>query len=53
MKVVVTGASGRLGQYAVTELIEHGHDVTALDKILNQGFAGSRACDLEDIGILF
>ena len=52
MKVVVTGAGGRLGQYAVNELTEHGHDITALDKAPNPAFAGSRACDLEDIAIV-
>lgn len=31
MKVIVTGGSGRLGQYAVKELLGHGFDVLSID----------------------
>ncbi len=31
MKVIVTGGAGRLGQYAVKELLEHGFDVLGID----------------------
>ena len=31
MKAVVTGGSGRLGQYAIKELLEHGFDVLGID----------------------
>ena len=33
MRVVVTGGSGRLGQYVVRELFTHAHAVAALDAI--------------------
>lgn len=32
MRVVVTGGSGRLGQYVVRELFTHAHQVSAIDK---------------------
>lgn len=32
MKVLVTGGSGRLGQFAIAELLEHGHDVVNADR---------------------
>lgn len=31
MKVIITGGSGRLGQYAIKELLEHGFDVFCID----------------------
>ena len=33
MRVVITGGSGRLGQYVVRELFTHNHAVAALDAI--------------------
>jgi nucleoside-diphosphate-sugar epimerase len=34
MKIVVTGGAGRLGRLAIRELLEHGHDVLATDRVL-------------------
>jgi len=33
MKIVVTGGAGRLGRLTTKELVEHGHDVLAIDKM--------------------
>src|SRR5262245_1589032 len=33
MKIVVTGGAGRLGQLTIGELVDHGHDVHAIDKV--------------------
>ena len=33
MRIVVTGGSGRLGQYTVRELLAHGHEVLSLDRV--------------------
>jgi len=33
MRVVVTGGSGRLGQFVVRELFTHAHQVSAIDKV--------------------
>jgi nucleoside-diphosphate-sugar epimerase len=32
MKILVTGGSGRLGQFAIAELLEHGHEVIDADR---------------------
>jgi len=32
MRIAVTGGAGRLGRLAISELLEHGHDVLAIDK---------------------
>lgn len=32
MKILVTGGSGRLGQFAIAELLEHGHEVVNADR---------------------
>lgn len=36
MKIVVTGGSGRLGQHAIGELLDHGYEVLGLDKVSPQ-----------------
>lgn len=41
MKIVVTGGAGRLGRLTTKELVEHGHDVLAIDKMPIE----DRACD--------
>jgi nucleoside-diphosphate-sugar epimerase len=33
MKLVVTGGSGRLGQFTIRELLVHGHEVLSLDRV--------------------
>jgi nucleoside-diphosphate-sugar epimerase len=33
MKIVVTGGAGRLGQLTISELVDHGHQVVAIDKV--------------------
>ncbi len=33
MKVVVTGGSGRLGQYVVRDFLDHGYEVLTLDRV--------------------
>ena len=32
-KIVVTGGSGRLGQFAIRELLTHGYEVLSLDRV--------------------
>ena len=32
-RIVVTGGSGRLGQHAIRELLDHGYDVLSLDRV--------------------
>ncbi len=33
MKVVVTGGSGKLGQYVIREFLDHGYEVLNLDRV--------------------
>ena len=54
MKVIVTGASGGLGQTLVAELGHHGHNVLALDRQPNPaGHRPSWVVDLLDAGSVF
>lgn len=51
MKVVVTGASGKAGRAVVRDLLDHGHDVTAVDLVPpREPVAPSLAVDLTDFG---
>ena len=51
-KVVVTGASGKAGKATVTELVEHGYEVTAVDIVKPEAVAGVSAvvADVTDAG---
>jgi nucleoside-diphosphate-sugar epimerase len=54
MKIVVTGGSGRLGQYTVRELLAHDHDVLSLDRVpLPEGLCPSWVADLMRSGDLY
>ena len=47
MRIVVTGGAGRLGQLTIKELVAHGHQVLALDKIpMVDGICHSSVVDL-------
>lgn len=53
MKVLVTGGSGRLGQFAIADLLEHGYEVVNADR--RRGPEGGPAArfvetDLADVG---
>lgn len=53
MNVLVTGGSGRLGQFAIADLLDHGHDVVNADR--RPGPAGGPPArfvetDLSDVG---
>ena len=50
MKIAVTGAAGNVGPFVVAELLDHGHDVVAVDlrEPASNGAAFRRA-DLEDL----
>jgi nucleoside-diphosphate-sugar epimerase len=37
MRIVVTGGVGKLGQYAIRELLDHGHEVTSADIVASPG----------------
>ena len=54
MRVVVTGGSGRLGQFVVRDLFTHAHQVCALDLTKPRECpAPTYVADLSDIGSLF
>lgn len=54
MKVVVTGGSGRLGQYVIRELLAHGYEVLSLDKAVPQAkLCPSWIADLRRSGDLY
>jgi nucleoside-diphosphate-sugar epimerase len=52
MKIIVTGANGKLGRASVDELIDHGHDVFAIDRVPTPRRANveSSVVDLGDYG---
>jgi len=54
MRVVVTGGSGRIGQYAVRDLVAAGHQVTSLDvNRATEPGSGSVRVDLTDAGQVY
>src|SRR3954465_9838188 len=58
MRVLVTGGSGRVGQWAIAELLRHGHEVINADRVApSAGRAPAEArevryieTDLTDVG---
>jgi nucleoside-diphosphate-sugar epimerase len=53
-KVVVTGGSGRLGQFVIRDLLAHGYQVLSLDKVpLREKLCPSWLADLRHSGDLF
>ena len=54
MRTFVTGSSGFIGQALCAELLEHGHEVSALVRRPGSEPAGTRAVagDLSDVHIL-
>lgn len=53
MRVVVTGGSGRLGQYVVRELFTHAHGVSSLDRVKpRECLCPTHAVDLEKFDAL-
>jgi nucleoside-diphosphate-sugar epimerase len=49
MKIVVTGAAGRLGRLTMSDLLAHGHDVTALDRVsISEPGIASKIVDLAE-----
>jgi nucleoside-diphosphate-sugar epimerase len=52
MRIVVTGASGRLGQYAVKELMNHGHEITPVDKVATEPYNSIRTGNLDNTATL-
>jgi nucleoside-diphosphate-sugar epimerase len=53
MKIVVTGASGRLGKVVSAHLAAHGHEILGVDKISNPSLQNSWVGDLCQTGDLF
>lgn len=54
MRVVVTGGSGRAGQFVVRELAAAGHEVVSLDRVRVAGLPGaSIILDLTDAGAVY
>lgn len=54
MKVVVTGAAGRVGRWTVAELLAHGHDVIAVDRVLPKEKASRRLeVDMNNLGQVY
>lgn len=52
MKIVVTGGSGRLGRYLLSELAQHGHDVTVCDLVPPEGEYRFLRADVLNLGAL-
>lgn len=52
MKVVVTGAAGKIGRWAVRTILEAGHDVIATDRLLREESASKNfiQAELRDYG---
>jgi nucleoside-diphosphate-sugar epimerase len=50
MRVVVTGGSGLAGRAVVEDLVEHGFDVTNVDRVASDGPVSFRRADLSDLG---
>ncbi|WP_202081272.1 NAD-dependent epimerase/dehydratase family protein [Caldalkalibacillus salinus] len=52
MKVVVTGAAGKIGRWTVRTILEAGHDVIATDRLLREESASKKfiQADLRDYG---
>ena len=54
MKIVVTGGSGRLGQYVIHEFLDHGYEVLSLDRVpAPQRLCSSWIADLSKSGDLY
>jgi nucleoside-diphosphate-sugar epimerase len=53
-KIVVTGGSGRLGQFVIRELLAHGYEVLSLDRMpLREKLCPTWIADLRHTGDLF
>lgn len=53
MRVVVTGGSGLAGRAVVAELVEHGFEVTNVDRVPGDGSAPFKRVDIEDLGQVY
>jgi len=54
VKIVVTGGSGRLGQYVIHEFLDHGYEVLSLDRVpAPQRLCSSWIADLSKSGDLY
>jgi nucleoside-diphosphate-sugar epimerase len=54
MRIIVTGGTGRLGRYVIKELVEHGHDVLSIDRVVpSEQACPSLALDLVEVKGLF
>jgi nucleoside-diphosphate-sugar epimerase len=50
MRIIVTGGTGRLGRYVIKELVEHGHDVLSIDRVVpSEPACPSLALDLVEV----